>query len=174
MADLSHVKAEVPAEGNPSAGTSAAEAGLYDSLIEDLLERACLIVDVLPEQVPGDSPGQYFAIEDYYLQPERLRILRRRFAEILLRLNCYSDMAVSSDNGESWEKNPDPEVFAGRLEDLPGNGFLRVIFEAERAMADLDGCDINMTFYGPESQLTQRLRQLAAAEGLFVWSPPDT
>ena len=39
MADLSHVKAEVPAEGEPSAGTSTAEAGLYDGLIEDLLEE---------------------------------------------------------------------------------------------------------------------------------------
>ena len=173
MADLSHVKAEVPAEGESSAGISTAKAGFYDSLIENLLEGSYLIVDVLPEQVPGNSAGQYFAVENYYLQPERLRVLRRRFAEILLRLNCYSDMVVSFDSGESWEKNPDPEMFAGRLADLPGNGFLRVIFEAEQAMADLDGCDINMTFYGPESRLTEMLRQLAAAEGLFVWSPPD-
>ena len=57
----------------------------YDDLIGKLLEGPCWIADVLPEQVPGDSDGQYFAVERYYLQPDRLCTLRRRFAAILLR-----------------------------------------------------------------------------------------
>ena len=81
---------------------SVIPAGQYDDLMGDLLEGPYWIVDILPEQVSEDAPGQYFKVERYYLQPERIRVLRRKFAEILLRLNCYFDMAVSFDSCESW------------------------------------------------------------------------
>ena len=145
----------------------------FDGLMGDLLEGPYWIVDILPEQVPADADGQYFAVERYYMQPERMRTLRRRFAEILLRLNCYYDMAVSFDSCESWEKNPDPEAFAERLTGLSGNSFLRAVFEARRAMVDIERDDTCMTVYDPDSLLLDKLRALAAAEGLFLWSPPE-
>lgn len=148
--------------------------GLYDELIEILLEGPYWIVDILPEQVPNNADGQYFAVERYYLQPEQLRNLRHRYAEILLRLNCYHDMAVSFDNCESWERNPDPESFVDRLIRLSGNVFLRAMFEAQRAMIDLDPYDTYMTVYDPDCLLLGKLKALAAAEGLFVWSLPET
>ena len=144
----------------------------YDDLIGKLLEGPCWIADVLPEQVPGDSDGQYFAVERYYLQPDRLCTLRRRFAEILLRLNCYDDMTVSFDSCESWERNPDPEEFADKLVSMSGNSFLRAIFEAQGVMIDIEPDDTYMTVYDPESRLLDRLRALATAEGFFFWSPP--
>ena len=146
----------------------------FDDLMGDLLEGPYRIVDVLPEQVPANADGQYFSVERYYLQPERIRVLRRRFAEILLRLNCYHDMAVSFDSCETWEKNPDPETFALRLEELSGNSFLRAVFEAQGAMIDIEHDDTYMTVYDPDSMLMEKLRALASAEGLFVWSPPET
>ncbi len=149
------------------------EPGTFDELIGDLLEGPYSIVDVLPEQVPANAGGQYFSVERYYLQPERIRNLRRRFAEILLRLNCYYDMTVSFDSCESWEKNPDPETFAGRLIGLSGKDFLRAVFEAQGAMVDIEHDDTYMTVYDPDSLLTEKLRALAEAEGLFVWSPPE-
>lgn len=145
----------------------------FDELMGELLEGPYRIVDILPERVPVDSDGQYFSVERYYLQPERIRALRRRFAEILLRLNCYFDMAVSFDSCESWERNPDPEAFADRLIGLSGNSFLRAVFEAQRAMVDIERDDACMTVYDPDSLLLDKLRALAAAEGLFLWSPPE-
>ena len=144
-----------------------------DARMGDLLEGPCLIVDILPGQVPRDAPGQYFTVERYYLQPEHIRPLRRRFAEILLRLNCYYDMSISFDDCRSWETNPDPEAFARRVEDLSGNSFLRVLFEGGRAMIDLEHDDTYLTVYDPDHVLHYRLQKLAEAEGLFVWSPPD-
>ena len=149
-------------------------AGQYDDLMGDLLEGPYWIVDILPEQVPKDAPGQYFEVERYFLQHERIQNLRRRFAEILLRLNCYFDMAVSFDSCESWEKNPDPETFAERLAGLSGNSFLRAVFDAERAMIDVEHDDTYMTVYDPDLRLMDKLKVLAAAEGLFVWYPPET
>ena len=147
-------------------------AGQYDDLMGELLEGPYWIVDILPEQVPADSGGQYFSVERYYLQPERIQKLRRAFAEILLRLNCYYDMAVSFDSCASWEKNPDPEAFADRLIGLSGNSFLRAVFEGRRAMIDIERDDTYMTVFDPDSVLLEKIRALAAAEGLFLWSPP--
>ena len=146
----------------------------FDNMLENLLDGPYWIVDVLPEQVPKDACGQYFSVERYYLQPERIRILRRKFAEILLRLNCYYDMTVSFDSCETWEKNPDPQAFAANLEGLSGNSFLRAVFETQRAMVDIEHDDTYMTVYDPDSVLLNKIRTLAAAEGLFVWSPPET
>lgn len=61
-------------------------------------------MDILPERVPEHAGGQYFSVERYFRQPARLAALYRKFAELLLRLNCYADMAVSFDAGEHWEK----------------------------------------------------------------------
>ena len=146
----------------------------FDDLMGELLEGPYRIADVLPEQVPEDAGGQYFAVERYYLQPGRIRALRRKFAEILMRMNCYCDMAVSFDSCESWELNPDPEAFADRLAGLSGNSFLRAVFEAQRAMIDIEPEDTYMTVYDPDSMLLDRLQALTAAEGLFLWSPPES
>ncbi len=144
----------------------------YDGLIETLLEKPYWIADILPEQVPENADGQFFAVERYYLQPARLGALRRRFAEILLRLNCYCDMAVSFDSCESWTLNPDPEEFAERLAALSGNTFLRAVFASQETMIDIEPTDTYMTVYDPKGAFLDRLRKLAEAEGLFVWQPP--
>ena len=95
-------------------------------MIDDYFERPYWIVDILPFQVPADSPGQYFAVEEYYLQKPRWQTLRRKYLEILLKLNCYYDMEVTADPGGDgdpvgdidpdawpgcgWQKNPAPET----------------------------------------------------------------
>ena len=145
----------------------------YDDLMGRLLEGPYQIADILPEQVPADADGQYFAVERYYLQPERLRRLRRSFAEILLRLNCYEDMEVTFDSCESWERNPDPEVFAEHMLRMSGNEFLRAVFPAREAMIDIEPEDTYMTVYGAAGTFLDRVRKLSEAEGFFLWAPPQ-
>ena len=141
----------------------------YDALIAELLEAPCWLVDILPERVPKNAAGQYFSVDRYFRQPARLATLYRKFAELLLRLNCYTDLVVSFDGGEHWEQNPDPETLANMLTDLPQNAFFRAVFPKERAMADLDAGDTCLVFSGPDAALLNRLQKLAQAEGLFVW-----
>ena len=144
----------------------------YDEMMGNLLDGPYWIVDILPEQVPANAAGQYFAVERYFLQPERIVPLRRKYAELLLRLNCYCDMAVSFDACVSWETNPDPETFAKRVERLSGNEFLRAVFAEQNVMIDYDHNDTYLTVYDPDWALLDKLRALAAAEGLFVWKAP--
>lgn len=155
------------------ADSDQADARRFDEMMGELLEGPYRIVDILPEQVSADAGGQYFAVERYYLQPERIRALRRRYAEILLRLNCYYDMAVSFDSCASWETNPDPEAFAERVVGLAGNDFLRAVFAEQKAMIDCEPEETWLTVYDPDAALQPKLSALAAAEGFFVWSPPQ-
>ena len=153
--------------------SEASDPRRYDDLMGALLEGPYGIVDILPEQVSAHAAGQYFAVERYFLQPERIIPLRRKYAGILLRLNCYYDMAVSFDACETWETNPDPESFAAHVAGLSGNEFLRAVFAEQNAMIDYDHNDTCLTVYDPGAVLLDKVRALAAAEGLFVWSPPQ-
>ena len=141
-------------------------------MIDDYFERPYWIVDILPFQVPADSPGQYFTVEEYYLRKPRWQALRRKYLEILLKLNCYYDMAVSFDSCMSWEINPDPEDFTERVTKLSGKDFFRAVFAQQNAMIDYDHNDTYLTVYDPNASLLNKLKALAAAEGLFVWAPP--
>jgi hypothetical protein len=82
-------------------------------------------------------------------------------------------MAVSFDACASWETKPNPEAFADRVAGLSGNDFLRAVFAGQNAMIDYDHNDTYLTVYDPNSALLEKLTALAAAEGLFVWSPPQ-
>lgn len=151
----------------------AADPRRFDDMMGELLEGPYWIVDILPEQVPADAAGQYFAVERYFLRPERIIPLRRKYAELLLRLNCYVDMAVSFDSCTSWETNPDPEAFADRVAGLSGNEFLRAVFAGQNAMIDYDRNDTYLTVYDPGEALLDKVRALAAGSGLFVWRAPQ-
>ena len=137
--------------------------------MERLLEMPYWIVDILPAQVPAGAGGQYFSVEQYFLKPPRITAIRRKHAEILMRLGY--DMAVSFDGGESWEQNPDSERLARKAEELTGSGFLRALFEPVEMMADLEPEETWMTVYNPCPVMLERLRKLAAEKGLFVWQP---
>ena len=145
----------------------------FDDMMGELLEGPYWIVDILPEQVPADAAGQYFAVERYFLQRSRIIPLRRKYAELLLRLNCYHDMAVSFDSCASWETNPDPETFADRVAGLSGNEFLRAVFAGQNAMIDYDHNDTWLTVYDPDAALLDKLKTLVAGSGLFVWRAPQ-
>ncbi len=154
----------------PDAAPSAEE---LDAMCGELLDGPYRILDPFPMQVPGDGDGQYFAVERYFMQPAQRTPLYRRFAQILLRLNCYYRMSVTFDGCETWETNPDPETFAAQVESLPQNQFVRAIFAGPHVMIDLEGDETGMTVYDPEGNMTGLLQCFALANGLFLWQPPQ-
>ena len=149
--------------------------------IEDLLNTPYWVVDLLPEQVPAGSPGQYFEIERYYLEKKRLRKLHRRFLDILLKLNCFFDIEVCGFAGVSegcWEEHPAPGDLARLIKNLcapPESedriGTVNILFRSEDALVVLNNDDLCMTVYHPTEKLLQMLKEISAAAGLFVWQP---
>ena len=49
-----------------------------EKTIDELLQAPYWIVDILPEQVPADGPGQYFAVERYFLRKDRLAAVKEK------------------------------------------------------------------------------------------------
>lgn len=146
---------------------------LYDTLTTELLEQPYRTVGCLPQPVPNDAAGQYYMVSRYFRQPPQLSVLRRKQSRILLRMNCYDDMAVTTDGGGSWEKNPDPEQFVRMLDDLSGDRFLRVLFPARGMLIELYAGDTQMTVTCTDDEATELFRQIAAAEGLYLWEEED-
>ena len=142
--------------------------------IEDLLERPYFIVDILPMQVPADGGGQYFKVEQYYLRD--IRRLCRQYADVLLKLNCYYDLAFSHD-AEHWQVNPTPEMLVRMvkacLSDEPTEACLYVTMKESTMLLTLQRDATHMTLYNPADGPLQLIRQLAQTVGLFVWKPFD-
>ena len=131
-------------------------------MIESPLDKPYWIVDILPEQVPAYSLGQYFAVEKYYLTEPRITAIRRKQIGVILKLNCYYDIYL----GDEMRKNPPPEALADAIGKTP----LQIILDG--ALIVTDPGDTYMTVYNPGEGLLERIRTIAAAEGLFVWQPP--
>ncbi len=131
----------------------------YDDLTEALLRKACFVIDFLPRRVPEESPGQFWRVEQFFLSDE----LFRKFINILLKLNCYHDFAVWHD--EEWLENPGPEDLAAWIRQPKG---VCIIVKQENVLITVNGTDTHMTVYDPDTETLKMLRELSAAEGLFV------
>ena len=136
--------------------------------IEHLLTKPYWIIDILPKQVPANSGGQYFTIEKYFLSPPHVDAIYNKFANVLLKLNCYVDIMVFKVNDETWVENPAPDDLEQMvLERKP----LFVVLKQSQAMISVTGEDHNMTVYGADEGTLQFLSTITASEGLYVWKP---
>ena len=136
--------------------------------IEDLLTKPYWIVDILPKQVPADTGGQYFTIEKFFLSPPHVDAIYQKFANVLLKLNCYVDLAVFKVEDESWVENPEPDDLERLvLERRP----LFVVLKQSQDMLSITGEDHNMTVYGPNDETLALISVIASSEGLYLWKP---
>ena len=74
--------------------------------IEELLDSPYCVIDFLPYQVPARSAGQFFAVEELYLSKSHYPELLHRFADILLKLNCFYDFKVYRNDSSRGYLNP--------------------------------------------------------------------
>ncbi len=127
---------------------------------EKLLKKAYWIIDILPMQVPKDSPGQYFAVEKYFLK-EQTAVIRQKHINLVLKLNCYRDIELDG------EKNPNPV----RISEAIRERETYIMIGEALILSEPD--DAYMTIFNPDQELLGLVRDIASAEGLFVWKPQD-
>lgn len=130
--------------------------------IEELLETPCWIIDILPERVPADGGGQYFAIERYYLTEPQYSSVRQKKTGVILKLNCYRTISL----GETDIINPPPEQLAEAIR----SQYVNILIEKD-SMIVSDPGDTHMTLYNPDEELLRLVKAIAGGEGLFVWQP---
>ena len=137
-------------------------------MIETLLNKPYWVIDILPEQVSENSAGQYFAIEQYYLQTG-ITDIHRRFTDVLLKLNCYFDFLVCLSDQEQQIYNPEPERLVSWINTEQKD--LCIVLAGEDVLITLNHDDTYMTVYNPSESLINRIRNLAMTHGLFFWQP---
>lgn len=130
--------------------------------IEELLQCPYWIIDILPSQVPQDSPGQFFAVEKYFLQGDRLEEIKQKHINLILKLNCYRDISI----GDETVINPMPEHVADEMR----KRYLYIMTGESMILSEPD--DTHLTVFNPDPQLLELIIQVASGEGLFVWKPP--
>lgn len=140
-------------------------------MTEALLSKPFWVIDILPEQVPKEKAGRFFAVEKYYLQPSMMADLHRHFTDILLKLNCFSDFLVSFPGTDREISNPAPDLLSSWINSEEKD--LCIVLPEENTLITLNHDDTCMTVFNPPETLLNRIRNLAAANGLFLWQPPQ-
>ena len=139
--------------------------------IEEYLETSYWVIDILPKQVPENSSGQYFRVEEYYRCHPQTNAIYNKFTNILLKYNCYDDIDVSSD-GENWMTNPAPKDLEAMIRQCESDKtMLYVILKSSETMITISDDDTYITVYHPSEEAIELLSSLAASEGLFAWKP---
>ena len=123
--------------------------------IDELLEMPSWVIDTLPKRVPENSPGQYFTV-DRYFRDTQFEEIRRKHANILLKLNCYEDIALEE------EVNPAPERLIAEMK----SGYVNI--RVGDALITSDKDDPYLAVFNAGEELMALIRELAASEGLFV------
>lgn len=142
----------------------------YDEIVKGLLEAPCWVIDFLPTQVPKDGGGQFFTVEQYYLEEPRHEQLCRRFADVLLKLNCYHDLLVSRNGGDEW-LYPDPGMLEKWLTAAMHYGHLCVLIDNGVSLITASGGDTHLTLYNPSDTILELVGKLTTTAGLFLWQP---
>ena len=132
-----------------------------DGSAEEPFEKPYVIVDVLPRQVPEGSPGRYFAVESCFLKEPRILAVKRRHADLLLKLYCYRDLTLDDETDA-----PDPERVAEAVE----GRYVRIMTGGSMIVSAPD--ELFLTVYAPDAELLGLLGELCAGEGLYLWAPP--
>ena len=124
--------------------------------IEELLEKPYWIIDILPKQVPKDSQGQYFAVEDFFLK-EELSEIKKKHINVVLKLNCYMDITIDDD------MNPSPE----QIRDKMLGRDVYIMMGDSMILSETD--DTHLTLFNPDEGVLDMINVIASSEGLFVW-----
>lgn len=135
----------------------------------DTENRPYWIIDILPKQVTSDSPGRYFTVERYFRS--RLDDIIRQFADLLNKINCYCELEICQDC-ETFSGDFAPEDLERFFRETGTSDYpLYIRVNSSDALFAFAGDEHYLTLYEPAAELLALVRQLAQAEGLFVWSP---
>lgn len=129
--------------------------------IDELLQTPYWIIDILPMQVRADSPGQYFAVERYFLSEGQRSTIKQKHINLVLKLNCYRDISIEDEGSV----NPPPE----RIADEMKNRYLCILMGNSMIISEPD--DTYLTVYNPDEELLELIKTIVPSEGLYVWRP---
>lgn len=129
--------------------------------INEILQTPFWVIDILPKQVPEKAGGQFFTIEKYFTEDDRIAGIKQKHINLILKLNCY--MEISMDD----ETNPPPAKVAHEMR----RRYVWIRLGDSMIISEPD--DAHMTLFNPDEDLLELVREIAQSEGLFVWQPEE-
>ena len=113
--------------------------------------------------MPEDSPGNFFAVEKYFLDKRRLNAIKQKHINTVLKLACYVNVSLDGEPEEATS----PIKIANAMRERP------VFIRAGDALVVSEHDDTHMTLFNACGDLPDLVGQLCASEGLFLWKPED-
>lgn len=141
--------------------------------IDELLEKTCYVIDVLPERVSETSKGQFFEVEYYLLNSNKHYGIKDNFVSIILKLMCYYHVSILWND---WIDRPKPEIIDNAINEIMDNhsGTLNVLlFSEEDVLLVFDWDCLNLSIYNPTENMKKTMEKIALSEGLFWWKPEN-
>lgn len=141
----------------------------YLEQVEKLLDMPIwFVIDIFPEHISNDNVGQYFKVEKYYSKTKKVKRIRHKFINIILKLNCYYDFHICFH--KKWRNNPKPDKVAKWIKKcmLDKKDSITILLDHENILLTLNGDDLCLAIYHPSEKFMAMLLQLAKSEGLFL------
>lgn len=140
-------------------------------IVDGLLETPCYIIDFLPQEVPKDCGGQYFKVENYFLNHSDRYGLRDRVIRTILKAVCYYPVLV---HWGEWIEQPSPEQVAEIIDTIMENhsGDMNMLFTSKDALLQFGWDCLNISIYNPDEEMCRLFEKIAISEGLF-WRKAD-
>lgn len=139
--------------------------------IDRLLEAPCYVVDFFPQQVSKGCGGQFFNVENYFLNENARYGIRDRFIRIILKAMCYYPVSVYC---RKWIEQPEPEQIARIIHTIMENhsGDMNMIFTSKDVLLQFGWDCLNINIYNPDEEMRILFEKIATSEGLF-WRKAD-
>ena len=136
-----------------------------DELTENLLEKICYVIDILPNQIADFE--RYSEIEEYYLQEKELELFSEKIVNIVIKIQGYHEFEVFCEN---WKCNVVPAELAEMVKrTLKSNdGFLHLLSKDDNMLITINGKTLHISVYNPPLKAIANLSMLSNAEGLFM------
>ena len=130
-----------------------------DMDIEKTLEKPYWLIDIVPERISEEKGEEYALLQEYCEQ--HAEEIRSRFVFFLLKLNCFHDLKISHDYGETFSSLDAFPTLA-----VPSEIYILI---DDRNLLTYDTQDTYMTLYDPDEKLLKTVEKLVRSEGLFLW-----
>ena len=132
----------------------------------EVMKQSCWIIDIMPKRVPEAFYLQYQSTAAYFKDHSRFIDILRRFAQVLIKLNCYYEISVQIGFHDVEYLNPEPDFLTEQF--LKGQR-IQVLIHETKTLIDYDYDDLWMSVFSADQDTLELIRCISASEGFCFW-----
>jgi len=138
--------------------------------IELLFEKEAYLIDIFPQTVPARADDRYFDVERYFRNNNA--VIRQKHINIILKLSCYYDITVITQDGTFVGPHTDMLLTALEKCFRRETAFVHILLTGKNILITIDNDDLYITVYNADLPTRELISKLVCAEGLFFYKAP--